>query len=95
MKPICIPCRRFYRVKQNGYHFIEGMPIGANVQPGLIEPEKWTPYKIWVGDLWRCEGCGHETISGVAHFPWAEHYQADFAKVLEETGAKRRQINDC
>ena len=70
MKPICIPCRRFYRVKQNGYHFIEGMPR-------------------------RCEGCGHETISGVAHFPWAEHYQADFAKVLEETGAKRMQINDC
>ena len=26
MKPICVPCQRFYRPKKNGFMFIEAMP---------------------------------------------------------------------
>ena len=26
MRPICVPCRRFYRPKKNGTYFLEGHP---------------------------------------------------------------------
>ena len=68
MKPICVKCQRFYRAKKNGYYFIEGMP-DTGALPGTAEPEKWHPYKVWSGDLWACEGCGHELISGTGRKP--------------------------
>lgn len=95
MKPICVKCQRFYRCKQNGFYFIEGMPIGpGRAESGTAEPEKWKPYKLWVGDLWKCEGCGHEAVSGVCSQPLAEHYQPDFPKAVADFGAKLI-INDC
>jgi hypothetical protein len=65
MAPICVPCQRFYRPEKNGYTFLEGMPI-ANAPPGKEYAHAWKPYKLWRGDLWKCEGCGHLTIAGVA-----------------------------
>ena len=73
MKPACVKCQRFYRVKKNGFKFVEGMPIGSNVPPGTQAPEMWSPYKLWACDLWRCDGCGHELLSGYAQRPIAEH----------------------
>ena len=99
MKPICVPCRRFYRPKKNGYPFIEGMPAdNSRPQAGLAEPEKWKPYKLWNGDLWECPDCHAEIIVGFARQPWAEHYQSDFAKKVESEAARVSeliQINDC
>jgi len=94
MKPICVPCQRFYRVLRTGYSFVEGMPIDNQVRPGKEEPEKWKPYKLWHGDLWVCEGCGHLTISGVGRAPIAEHYQPEFADAVAKMKATL-QINDC
>lgn len=92
MKPICVPCQRFYRVKQNGFMFIEAMPITTPTKPGTAEPEKWKPYKLWRGDLWECPTCGHQTVSGVAFQPVSEHYLPDFAA---EAKASKLTVNDC
>lgn len=97
LKPVCVPCRRFFRMKKSGYYFIEGMPIGRDVQPGNLEPEKWQPYKLWVGDLWQCEGCGAELISGFGQQPISEHYMPEFADkkagLVDARGGI--QVNDC
>jgi hypothetical protein len=97
MRPICVACQRFYRAKKNGFYFIEGMPrAGAprNPTPGTSEPEHWEPYKLWVGDLYECEGCGHQIVSGFGRGPIAEHYQQDFLERVVRVGAEL-QVNDC
>jgi hypothetical protein len=95
LKPICVKCQRFYRPKKNGYGFIEAMPIGGFSAPaGTSCPELWTPYKLWRGDLWECQGCGHELVSGVANQPISEHYKPDF-KMAVETFSNGLQVNDC
>jgi len=98
MKPICVPCRRFYRPKKNGYPFIEGMPNGNRVKAGLAEPEKWKPYKLWNGDLWECPDCHAEIIVGAGRVPVAEHYQPDFNKKVEAEWGRVGdliRVNDC
>lgn len=94
MKPICVPCRRFFRPKQTGLPFIEGMPKGGIPKAGNAEPDKWRPYKLWMGDLWECPDCHAEVIVGVAHNPVAEHFEEHFASAVAERGAVL-QINDC
>lgn len=97
MKPICVPCRRFYRMKQGGFYFIEAMPKPGHDRPapGNAMPEAWTPYKVWAGDLWHCPDCGHELVSGTGHHPVAEHYQPDFDAVVVRLDAGQFQVNDC
>lgn len=98
LKPICVPCQRFYRPAKNGYYFMEGMPKSdhaVNVASGRAEPEKWQPYKLWVGDLWRCPDCGSEIVVGVNGERLAEHYEHDFAEKVERTGAARLLVKDC
>lgn len=94
MKPICVPCQRFFRMARSGYYFIEGMPRPTDAKPGTAEPEKWKPYKLWAGDLWRCEGCGAQIISGTGLHAIAEHYQDEFTERCEQLGATF-QVNDC
>jgi hypothetical protein len=53
MKPICVKCKKFYRPKENGYCFTEGMPTSSG---------EWKPYKAWMGDLWECPECGHQLL---------------------------------
>jgi hypothetical protein len=66
MKPICVPCQRFYRPKRNGVYLCEGMPHGPewDGKSGRDSPG-WLPYKIWQGDLWECPDCHAQIISGV------------------------------
>jgi hypothetical protein len=94
MKPICVPCQRFYRPKKNGFKFIEGMPTENHAEPGTAEPQKWKPYKLWCGDLWECKGCGAEIVVGTGAHPIAEHYENRFADNVAAHGA-RLQVNDC
>ncbi len=94
LKPVCVPCQRFYRMVKAGFYFIEGMPKENPASPGTSEPEKWTPYKLWVGDKWKCHGCGHEILSGFGSGPIAEHFQTDFAQQAKDHKADY-QVNDC
>lgn len=95
MKPICIPCQRFFRPKQTGFYFTEGMPIGSAVPPGTAQPENWKPYKAWSGDLFECQGCRAQIVVGVGQRPIAEHYEPDFAHHAKSLGADKYQVNDC
>jgi hypothetical protein len=95
MKPICVPCRRFYRPTKSGYYFIEGMPSTSDALPGTAAPEQWRPYKLWCGDLWTCEGCGAQAVVGAGRGPVAEHYQPDFDEKCARLGADQLQVNDC
>lgn len=94
MKPICHPCQRFFRPEKTGFSFIEGMPKDSATVPGTSMPESWEPYKLWVGDLWKCQGCGAQIVVGVASNPVAEHYQDEFKGLAERFNATY-QVNDC
>ena len=95
-KPACIPCQRFLRPKKTGFRLIEGMPNGtaSRAMPGTSHPEQWQPYKLWICDLYECEGCGAQIAVGYGRAPVAEHYQREFAETVERLGATV-QINDC
>jgi hypothetical protein len=94
MKPVCVPCQRFFRMIKSGVYFTEGMPTDNQAEPGTADPDKWTPYKLWSGDRWRCNGCGAEIISGVGHSAIAEHYQDGFSDLRKQLNADY-QVNDC
>jgi len=94
VKPVCVPCQRFFRPKKNGFYFIEAAPDGNHAPPGTEAPERWHPYKLWAGDLYECEGCGAQIVSGFGRGPIAEHYQPDFAETVKAYGAEL-QVNDC
>lgn len=94
MKPICTACQQFFRPENNGHFFLEGMPTENGAPRGLTAPEKWKPYKLWSGDLWKCHGCGAEIIVGVGRQPIAEHYQPDFSETLQAY-KPALQVNDC
>ena len=95
MRPICVPCQRFYRCIHTGFYFLEGMRKEDGAPPGKLFPQLWEPYGLWSGDKFRCEGCGSEIISGVGRSPIAEHFQKDFAAMLISFGATQFQVNDC
>lgn len=95
LKPICVPCGRFYRPKKNEYYFIEGMPAKDGAAPGREHPDDWRPYKLWCGDLWECEGCATQIIVGVGSRPVSEHYMPEFKKCMEQLNADQLQVNDC
>ena len=95
LKPICVKCQRFYRPHFNGRWFVEAMPKPGVVQAvkGSTHPEQWQPYKVWLGDEWQCQGCGHLIIVGTGLAPASEHYQEDFSKAVRV--AYYLQVNDC
>lgn len=95
MKPVCVPCQRFFRMVKSGFYFIEGMPTDNDARPGTADANKWGPYKIWVGDRWECEGCHAAILSGFGSQPLGEHYQPEFKRLVEETNAAQLQVNDC
>lgn len=99
MKPICVKCRRFYRIKKGGFYFIEGMPRAGVAALRVGDSDwhndaNWQDYKLWSGDLWECKGCGHQLVSGVGLAPVRERHHEDFAAMKEGLGAHYR-VNDC
>ncbi len=96
MKPICVPCQRFFRPAKNGTHVLEQMPeTNPPAKPGLSEPGRWHPYKLWMGDLWKCPSCEATIVVGVGAKPLAEHFQAHFAEELELAQGDLVTVNDC
>jgi hypothetical protein len=97
MKPVCVPCRRFFRMKQSGFNFVEMMPKPGEhrAKPGNEEPNRWQPYKLWAGDLWECEGCGASILSGFGREPISEHYKPDFVEQVIALGGDQLVVNDC
>ena len=95
MRPICVPCQRFFKVTKNDFWFIEAMPIRDKAVPGNTHPDDWKPYKIWAADKHECQGCGAVILSGFAQQPIAEHYEPDFADKVKRLGADPFQVNDC
>lgn len=101
-KPVCPKCCRFYRPKKNGTAFVEMMPKVGNAPAGLAAPDAWKPYKLWVGDLWHCLGCGGEIVIGALN-PLNEHYRPDFDAAVKVAERLTRQalgrdlirVNDC
>lgn len=57
------------RPKKNGVHVIEMADFG--------------PYKVWLADLWECPKCRHRVIAMFGLEPLAEHYEDNFAGILE------------
>lgn len=96
LKPICVQCERFYRPFKNGFYFVEGMPAPGveRAIPGTSHPDHWKPYKLWCGDLYRCEGCGAQAIVGVGFQPLAVKHQDNFKRDIEAFGAELL-VKDC
>ena len=85
MKPICAKCRLFFRPKKTGTAFEEGRPLGDGW---------WASYKLWLGDLYVCKGCGAEIIVGTGARQVAEHYEPDYADKLQRFAPIFR-VDDC
>lgn len=97
-KPVCIKCKRFYRVKRNGMPWVECMPrphdASATLRRGVGADNQWEPYKLWQSDLWICEGCGHELLVGHGQAPMSEHYMPGFDTECHRSGV-HIYVNDC
>lgn len=91
-KPICTKCQRFYRPAQNGVYVLEQMPKHSGAAPGRENAASWTPYKVWIADKWKCEGCGNEIVVGSGPQPLSEHSMTDFAIWRGRTTVT---VNDC
>lgn len=74
-RPVCLRCRKFLRVKKNGVVIEEGSPRAGGA---------WGPYKLWMGDLWRCPECGVEVIMGFGLKPLSEHFRRDYEATRED-----------
>ena len=91
-KPACVKCQRFLRPHRNGVWLLEGKPAVNGAPPGTSSPDHWLPYKLWIADLWRCEGCGVEIIHGYGHQPVMEDYR-NGAEAMQTAATHR--VNDC
>jgi hypothetical protein len=94
-KPICVTCKRFFKPARNGQIVLEQMPAREGVQPGVGDEEGWRPYKLWMADLMRCDGCGTEIVYGFGMNPLSEHYREGFEEWLEVSRDGMVVVNDC
>jgi len=67
---VCVKCEIGYKIKKNGAYLIEM----------FCEPPQ--PYKIWMCDIWKCPKCNREVVKGFGSTPIAEHFQANFNRIL-------------
>jgi hypothetical protein len=77
LKPVCVTCQRFFRMRKGGFYFVEGVPVGADrPAAGTAEPDRWRPYKIWAADLYEYQGCGAQILAGFGRDPIAVQHEA-------------------
>jgi len=93
-KPICVKCGLFYKPKKCGVTWEEGFPQTIRVF-GAQEQTEWVPYKLWVGDLMECRGCGDQIISGHGHSPIAEQHYPNYADIVARFSPVFVRVNDC
>lgn len=99
-KPVCVACRCFYRPEKNGFFLVEGKPdnntqdLSPDEYRGTRHPEVWSPYKLWIGDMWECPECHHQIVVGFAGQPISQDYLPGFEEKIEACG-NPIQINDC
>lgn len=106
VKPICVPCGLFYRPEKNGQPVEEGKPHRERDQPvrwrgtnpdgpRWSEYKEWTSYKLYIGDKWKCRGCGSEIIVGINGI-MAEHFHKDYEEVRTHFGGDAIPfVHDC
>jgi hypothetical protein len=77
-------------------YFTEGRPLRSPDQGrDALEPVAWAPYKLWVGDLWKCPSCGAEILIGMARQPIDEHFTPTFAERERTLNPAGLRIDDC
>jgi hypothetical protein len=91
-KPMCVPCQRFFRPRRNGVRVLESKPLGSRPEPGTSQADRWVPYKVWSADLWECQGCGAQIVSGWGHGPMSQDYLPGFEDEVATCGLI---VNDC
>ncbi len=84
MKPICVKCKLFFKPERNGTYFEEGKPTSVG----------WASYKLWVGDMWKCKGCGVTIVVGVGASAISEHYMPDYKEQVALFKPAFR-VDDC
>ncbi len=73
MSPVCMKCKRECRVQKNGVYLVETMPVGDDVRP----------YRLWVGDSYRCPSCSHVVVV-TSRTAIAEHFEEGFDALCEK-----------
>lgn len=84
MKPVCVDCQLFYQPEKNGFPFEEGMQGDG----------EWQSYKLWLGDKWKCRGCGSEIIVGTGANPVSHHFMPDYGEMVNLLQPAFR-VDDC
>lgn len=74
---VCVKCQVKLKPERTGVHVVETFGRGSN-----------EPYKLWAADLWKCPDCGFEVVAGFGGNNYAEHFEADFSKLLEKAEPK-------
>lgn len=46
----------------------------------LFNSKSFGPYQLFHADLWECNACGHQLITGYGHNPISEHGSPTFAE---------------
>lgn len=70
-KMVCANCERQLKIEKSGVFVIET----------FLDDQ---PYKIWNADLWKCDSCKTEIVSGFGHGSLSEHYMDNFDEVLDK-----------
>lgn len=93
-KPTCVKCKRFFKPFRNGIRLLEQKPTHPRALSGTVDEKSWVPYKIWMADQWRCDGCGSEIVVGAGANPLAIEHQDKFQGFLNNAGPFVT-VNDC
>lgn len=68
-RPVCVKCRR--EMTQS-----HAVPVQYNALSAGTAPGEQGPYQQWMGDLFRCSGCGIEIVSGFGRDAfWEQHHK--------------------
>ena len=69
MKPICVECQIEMYPHVNGCWVVY-----------LFRGDE--PYKVHLGDIWRCPVCDKEVVKGIALEPILEHWKDDIKEAI-------------
>jgi len=89
MKPVCVPCKRFFKCSKNDFPWVECAPYHREGE----EPT-WRDYKLWYGDKWVCPSCGASIIVGTALRPVSVRHEPNFKNDIL-THHPTVRVEDC